>query len=175
MIEQNLPAKIRLFADMAKYISYFFLHILYMGGSFTWIERQKCLSLRRKVVIITDSSMEWLKISTSTELVRVQPQDIVFVCADGNYSDMYLFDGKPYKMTFQLHYFDDVFKKLKDNTFVRVGKSLIVNKNYIHIINLTNQELRLNGQNLRSEFRLKASKEALKELKALIEQEGEKA
>ena len=67
------------------------------------------------------------------------------------------------------------FKKLKDNTFVRVGKSLIVNKNYIHIINLTNQELRLNGQNLRSEFRLKASKEALKELKALIEQEGEKA
>lgn len=116
--------------------------------------------------------MEWLKISTSTELVRVQPEDIVFVSADGNYSDMYLFDGNPYKMTFQLHYFDDVFKKLSRNTFVRVGKSLIVNRNYIYIINLTTQELRLNGHNLRSEFRLKASKDALKELKALVEQEG---
>jgi hypothetical protein len=39
MIGQNLPAKIRHFADMAKYISYFFQQILYMGGSFTWIER----------------------------------------------------------------------------------------------------------------------------------------
>ena len=118
--------------------------------------------------------MEWLKISTSTELVRVQAEDIVFVSADGNYSDMYLFDGKPYKMTFQLHYFDEVFKTLRNNIFVRVGKSLIVNRNYIYIINLTSQELRLNGQNLRSEFRLKASKEALKDLKARMEQEGDK-
>lgn len=118
--------------------------------------------------------MEWLKISTSTELVRVRTDDIVFVAADGNYSDMYLFDGKPYKMTFQLHYFDEVFKTLEDNMFVRVGKSLIVNRNYIHVINLTSQELRLNGQRLRSEFHLKASKEALKELKAQMEQEGGK-
>lgn len=116
--------------------------------------------------------MEWLKITTSTELVRVQTDDIVFVSADGNYSDMYMFDGKPHKMTFQLHYFDEVFKTLQKNIFVRVGKSLIVNRNYIHVINLTTQELRLNGQNLRSEFRLKASKEALKDLKALMEQEG---
>lgn len=116
--------------------------------------------------------MEWLKISTSTELIRVLTDDIVFVSADGNYSDMYLFDGKPYKMTFQLHYFDEVFKTLQNNVFVRVGKSLIVNRNYIYIINLTSQELRLNGQSLRSEFRLKASKEALKELKAHMEQEG---
>ena len=123
--------------------------------------------------IIVQYSMEWLKISTSTDLVRVQTDDIVFVAADGNYSDMYLFDGKPYKMTFQLHYFDEVFRSLRNNFFVRVGKSLIVNRNYIHIINLTAQEVRLNGRNLRGDFRLKASKEALKELKARMEQEGD--
>lgn len=117
--------------------------------------------------------MEWLKISTSTELVRVQTDDIVFVAADGNYSDMYLFDGKPYKMTFQLHYFYEVFQTLRENFFVRVGKSLIVNKKYISIINITAQELRLNGQALRCDFRLKASKEALKDLKARMEQEGD--
>ncbi|MCR5360468.1 MAG: LytTR family transcriptional regulator DNA-binding domain-containing protein [Bacteroidales bacterium] len=119
--------------------------------------------------------MEWLKISTSTELVRVQTDDIVFVAADGNYSDIYLFDGKPLKMTFQLHYFDDVFQRLRANSFVRVGRGLIVNRNYINNINLTTQELRLNGTQLRSEFRLKASREALKELKSLLEQEGDKA
>jgi len=118
--------------------------------------------------------MEWLKISTSTELVRVQTEDIVFVQADGNYSDVYLFNGKPHKMTFKLHFFDEVFQKLKSNIFVRVGKSLIVNKNYIYVINLTTQELLLTGSRLKSEFRLKASKEALKDLKALMEQEGDK-
>ena len=115
--------------------------------------------------------MEWLKISTSTELVRIQTEDIVFVQADGNYSDMYLFNGKPHKMTFKLHYFDEVFQKLRNNIFVRVGKSLIVNKNYIYIINLTSQELTLSGSRLKGEFKLKASKDALKELKILMEQE----
>lgn len=119
--------------------------------------------------------MEWLKISTSTELVRVQTEDIVFVQADGNYSDVYLFNGKPHKMTFKLHFFDEVFQKLKNNIFVRVGKSLIVNKNYIYVINLTSQELLLSGNRLRADFKLRASKEALKELKALVEQEGDKA
>ena len=115
--------------------------------------------------------MEWLKISTSTELVRIQTEDIVFVQADGNYSDVYLFNGKPHKMTFKLHYFDEVFQKLRNNVFVRVGKSLIVNKNYIYIINLTAQELMLSGSSLKGEFKLKASKDALKELKILMEQE----
>lgn len=118
--------------------------------------------------------MEWLKISTSCELVRVPTEDIVFVQADGNYSDVYLFSGKSHKMTFKLHYFDEVFQHLKENTFVRVGKSLIVNKSYIYLINLTNQELRLSGNKLRADFKLKASREALKELKQLMEQEGER-
>lgn len=118
--------------------------------------------------------MEWLRISTSTEMVRILTEDIVFVQADGNYSDVYLFNGKPHKMTFKLHYFDEVFQKLRNNIFVRVGKSLIVNRNYIYVINLTTQELLLNGNHLHGEFRLKASREALKELKALMEQEGDR-
>ena len=72
-------------------------------------------------------------------------------------------------------FFDEVFQKLKNNTFVRVGKSLIVNKNNIYVINLTSQELLLSGSRLRGDFKLKASREALKELKALMEQEGDKS
>ena len=96
--------------------------------------------------------MEWLKISTSTELVRIQTEDIAFISADGNYSDVYLTNGKPHKMTFKLHFFDEKLQLLADKMFVRVGKSLIVNR-------------------LRVDFKLKASKEALKQLKTLMEKE----
>jgi DNA-binding LytR/AlgR family response regulator len=54
--------------------------------------------------------MEWLKISTSTELIKVKTEDIVFVQADGNYSDLYLFNGKPHKVTFKLHVIDETFQ-----------------------------------------------------------------
>ena len=58
--------------------------------------------------------MEWLRISTSTELVRVLTDDIVFVHADGNYSDVLLYNGKKHTMTFQLHFLTfaaNIYKK----------------------------------------------------------------
>lgn len=116
--------------------------------------------------------MEWLRISTSTELVRVATNEIVYVLADGNYSDIVLTNGKSRKMTFQLHFFNEVFQQLHNNMFVRVGRSLIVNKRYIHVINLTEQILAFSGQSLSSDIRpLRVSREALKQLKELMEEE----
>ena len=116
--------------------------------------------------------MEWLRISTSTELVRVATDEIVYVRADGNYSDLVLTNGKSRKMTFQLHFFDGVFQQLQDNLFVRVGRSLIVNKHYIHVINLTEQTLTFSGQQIKCDIRpVNVSREALKQLKELLENE----
>lgn len=61
--------------------------------------------------------------------------------------------------------------QLKNNFFIRVGKSLIVNKKYIYVINISTQELLLSGSRLSVEFKLRASKYALKELKDQIELE----
>lgn len=115
--------------------------------------------------------MEWLKIATSTELVRVKTDEIAYVKADGNYSELWLFNGKCHKMTFKLHFFDETFERLRDNMFVRVGRSLIVNKRYIYIINLIEKKLVLSGRNLNGVFTLSASKESLAELKELMEKE----
>ena len=116
--------------------------------------------------------MEWLRISTSTELVRVATDEIVFVRADGNYSDLVLTNGKSRKMTFQLHFFDEVFQQLQNNMFVRVGRSLIVNKRYIYVINLTDQMLIFSGQQIKDDIKpLNVSREALKQLKELLENE----
>lgn len=109
--------------------------------------------------------MSWLIIKTATELVRVQAEDVVYVKADGNYSEMLLYNGSKHTMTFQLHHFENVFQRLKNNSFVRVGRSVIVNKNYIFVINLTEQKIVLNGGKLGKEYLLSASKDALKELK----------
>lgn len=116
--------------------------------------------------------MEWLRISTSTELVRVATDEIVFVRADGNYSDLVLTNGKSRKMTFQLHFFDEVFQQLQNNMFVRVGRSLIVNKRYIHVINLTEQMLIFSGQQIKGDIKpVNVSREALRQLKELLENE----
>ena len=116
--------------------------------------------------------MEWLRISTSTELVRVATDEIVYVRADGNYSDLVLTNGKSRKMTFQLHFFDEAFQQLQNNMFVRVGRSLIVNKRYIHVINLTEQILVFSGQQIKSDIRpVNVSRDALKQLKELLENE----
>lgn len=116
--------------------------------------------------------MEWLKITTSTELVRVQTDDIVFVRADGNYSEILLYNAKRHVMTFQLHFFEETFQRLKDNFFVRVGRSLIVNRNYIYLINLTEQKMILTGGKLTGEYEVRASKDALRDIKTRLENDG---
>ena len=127
--------------------------------------------------------MEWLRISTSTELVRVATDEIVYVRADGNYSDLVLTNGQKRKMTFQLHFFDEVFQQLQNNMFVRVGRSLIVNKRFIYVINLTEQQLILSGGNLKESIvfygqskddspqNISLAREGLRQLKQLLENE----
>lgn len=108
-------------------------------------------------------------------LVRVATDEIVFVRADGNYSDLVLTNGKTRNMPFQLHYFEDAFQKLNTNMFVRVGRSLIVNKRYIYIINLADGTLRFSGQEIKAELSpIRVSREALKALKEQLEQEAER-
>ena len=119
--------------------------------------------------------MEWLRISTTNMLVRVATDEIVFVRADGNYSDLVLTNGKTRNMPFQLHYFEDAFQELNTNMFVRVGRSLIVNKRYIYIINLTDGILIFSGQNIKAELSpIRVSREALKALKEQLLQEAKR-
>ncbi len=115
--------------------------------------------------------MERLKISTSVGLFRVPTEDIAYIEASGNYCDVHLFNGEAVTMTFQLHYFVEALSQLRQNFFVRVGKSLIVNKNFVYGINITSQDLKLMDHRMNQTYRLKASKEALKELKTILEQE----
>jgi DNA-binding LytR/AlgR family response regulator len=113
---------------------------------------------------------ERLKITTSIEHYRIPTEDIAFIKADGNYCDVHLFNGEKLTLTFQLHYFEEQLGRLKNNFFIRVGKSLIVNRNYILSVNTSMQTLYLMNHRMNSLIILeKVSKEPLKELKTKLE------
>ena len=115
-----------------------------------------------------------LIISNSNELIRVKPERIVYVESDGNYSTMVLHDKTEHVFTMNLAHFQQMIEEQLGKeamTFIRIGKQLIVNRAYIFKINPNKQQLYMSNSEVNIAFELQASKEALKQLKALIESE----
>lgn len=110
-------------------------------------------------------------ISKSTELLRVPADCLMYVSSDGNYSNVVTTDGKSRLVTYQLGQIEDAINdQLGDEgmIFLRLGRSLIINTEYIYLVDIARQSLLL------SDFRgnvheLSASKEVLTKLKAYIE------
>ena len=114
-----------------------------------------------------------LIISTSTELVRIPPERIVYISSDGNYSMLIQADGETRMVSHQLGQIEKMIASQLDrdaDMFVRIGKSLIINRHYIYYIDVTKQKLILSDVRSFS-HKVSASKEALKQLKELMEKE----
>ena len=115
-----------------------------------------------------------LIILNSNELVRVRPERIVYVESDGNYSTLVLHDKTEQVFTMNLAHFQQMIEEQLGKeamTFIRIGKQLIINRAYIFKINPNKQQLIMSDMDVNIAFDLQASKEALKQLKALIESE----
>lgn len=115
-----------------------------------------------------------LIISNSNELVRVKSERVVYVKSDGNYSTMVLHDKTEQVFTMNLAQCQQLMEEqlgTEAMTFIRLGKQLIVNRAYIFKINPYKQQLLMSNMQLNIAFELSASKEALKQLKTLIESE----
>lgn len=116
---------------------------------------------------------KYIIISTSNDLVRIAPDKVVYISSDGNYSTLIQSDGDARLITFQLGRIERLIADQlgsNSNMFIRIGKCLIVNRNYIYYINFSKQLLILSDINS-SKLTVSASKEALKQLKALLENE----
>lgn len=111
--------------------------------------------------------------ATAAEMLRVPDDSVAFVMADGNYSSITLVDGNSFVVTLQLGQIERRIAEMldhDDNRFIRIGKSLIVNRDFIAYINPSRQKMVLSDcRTFRHE--LSASKEALKALKELLEKE----
>lgn len=112
-----------------------------------------------------------LLFSTSTELLRIPSDAVVYISADGNYSIVHLADGGDFVLTLQLGMVEkrlaEILKQ-DDDRFIRIGKSVIVNKDYIAFLNPGRQKMVLSDcRSFRHE--VTASKEALKALKEYLQ------
>ena len=111
--------------------------------------------------------------TTSAEIVRVPPESVVYISADGNYSDMTMADGGKYVLSLQLGHIERRIAEMlekDDHRFIRIGKSLIVNRDFIAFIHPLRQKMILSDcRSFRHE--VSASKDALKALKELLEKE----
>jgi DNA-binding LytR/AlgR family response regulator len=117
---------------------------------------------------------KYLIISTATDLVRIAPDKIVFISSDGNYSNLMQVDNETRLLTFQLGQIENIIHEQLGNEglmFVRIGRGIIINRNYIYYINIQSQKLIL-SDNSRFTHTVSASKEALKLLKELTEKEA---
>lgn len=115
-----------------------------------------------------------LIIQTSVDLVRIDPSHIVYISSDGNYSTMVQADGEMRVLSYQLGQIERMIEsqlEVEGNIFIRIGKGLIINRTYIYYINVSKQKLIL-SDTLNFNHCVTASKEALKQLKELIEKEN---
>ena len=115
-----------------------------------------------------------LIISTSLDLVRIAPECIVYIASDGNYSTLVQRDDEVRMVSYQLGQIEKMISEqlgTEGNIFIRIGKSLIINRAFIYYINIPKQKLVLSDTRSVNHT-VTASKEALKQLKELIEQEG---
>ena len=117
---------------------------------------------------------KYLIISTATDLVRIAPERIVFISSDGNYCNLVQADNETRLLTFQLGQIETMIQEqlgADKKQFVRIGRGLIINRNYIYYINIQSQKLVLSDNN-RFTHTVSASRDALKQLKDLIEKEA---
>lgn len=114
---------------------------------------------------------EYLVISTYNDLLRIASGNIMYITADGNYSSIMQSNGEGKYVVQQLGTIERMIgHQLRETgeNFIRIGKSLIINKQYIYYINISKQQLVLsNGHS--NQNQLAASKEALRQLKEIID------
>lgn len=110
-------------------------------------------------------------ISKGTELLRIPAECLMFVSSDGNYSNVTTIDGRTKLISLQLGQVEDILQEQlsdADSNFIRLGRSLIININYIYFIDTSKQELILS--NCQGSYHiLSASREVLIKLKAYME------
>lgn len=95
----------------------------------------------------------------------------MYISSDGNYSNVVTLDGHSQLVSLQLGQVEDLIANQLGDTggnFLRLGRSLIINTDYIYLIDVAKQQLILSDCK-GSWHELSASKEVLTKLKAYIE------
>lgn len=110
-------------------------------------------------------------ISKGTELLRIPSARLVYISADGNYSNVVTQDNRSMMVSYQLGQIEDLIAtqlgEVGDN-FLRLGRGLIINSDFVYSIDIAKQRLILSDC-LNCYHELSASREVLIKLKAYLD------
>lgn len=115
--------------------------------------------------------MSHIIISKGTEFLRVPQDKLVYISSDGNYSNVVTLDNRQRLVAFQLGQIEDIIGDQlgeQGSHFLRIGRKLIINTDYIYSIDIAQQQLILSDC-AGCYHELSASREVLIKLKAYIE------
>lgn len=113
----------------------------------------------------------YLTFTNDKEMLRLRSDRIVYVSSDGNYSTIVMADGDKQVVTSQIGQIESMMAQQLGNegvSFIRIGRGLIINIDFVYRINPSRQELVLSDSRSINE-KLSASKEALRQLKDLFD------
>lgn len=117
------------------------------------------------------SVKRFLVISKGTEYIRIPAEQLVYISADGNYSEIVMHDGRKHVVTFQLGQLESMLERRlgkEKERFIRIGRSLIINIDFFHSIDTAKQQIVLSDC-CGCYYDLKASREVLVSFKAYLE------
>ena len=119
--------------------------------------------------------MKHIVLSRGTELLRVRADRLVYIMSDGNYSHVVTLDGRKRMVSLQLGQIEDTIgDQLGDaaeGKFLRLGRSLIINVDYVYLIDVAKQQLVLSDC-AGCYHELSASREVLQKLKLYLENDA---
>lgn len=116
-------------------------------------------------------AVAYIIISKGTEFLRVPQDKLVYISSEGNYSNVVTVDNRQRLVTFQLGHLEGMIGEQlgeKGSHFLRIGRSLIINIDYIYLIDISKQQLVLSDCS-GCYHELSASREVLIKLKAYME------
>lgn len=115
-------------------------------------------------------AQKFLYLNSRDEFFRVDISRIVYFEADGNYTNIILSNKLKGVVCMNLSQMQSVLSaNLKEsaNIFARIGKSHIINLNYVYHISILRQRLTL-SDGINFEYVLNVSKDALRKLRELF-------
>lgn len=116
--------------------------------------------------------MNIICINTRDELNLIDLDLVACIQASGNYSNIMYIDGNKIMVSvglsqLEIIIIDAINKQQMTNTFVRLGRSVIVNNRYLSQINVLKQKLTLSDRGSHA-YQLTVPKSLLKDYKELI-------
>lgn len=114
--------------------------------------------------------MSKLCLNTRDDMLIIDLEQIAFAHANGNYTEITYISGQKQLITIGLSKVEDFIRSSLAKgsaTFVRMGRSLIINQQYVYAINILKQRLVLSDYCNHS-FAIQVPKQLLKEYKKAV-------